>query len=161
MSGEPGEALFQMHIRFGHSGLFDGETHEASGVAVTFCFERSIVAALPGADEGGHAPSTIGLLVSREAFDDGAWLLGFEQIGNFRGSPQEKSLIVQRAPFVAAEKKFAKIAEQRLEFCFLRVLAGSEADGNGGERGAEIWGVVGFPRLSVKIQPNPRAFGRA
>src|SRR5438552_2952399 len=144
MSGEPRQALFQMYIGFRNAGLFCGETHETGGIAVAFCFEGSAVAALPEADKSRHAPTAIGLLMGSEAVDDGALLLRFEQIRNFRGSPQEKGLIVEGAFFVSAEEKFAEIAELRLDFGLPRILAGSGADSNSGERGAEVGRVVRF-----------------
>src|SRR5436853_444430 len=72
MSGEPGEAFFQMHVGIGDAGLFGGKAHEPRGVTIAFCFERSVIAALPRADESGHAPSAVGLLMGGEAIDYGA-----------------------------------------------------------------------------------------
>src|SRR4029077_10053289 len=98
-----------MHIGFGHTGLFGSETHEAGGVAIAFRFEGRAIAALPRADQSRHAPPAIGLLLGGEAVDEGALLLGFEQIRDFGGSPREKDLVVEGALFVSAQEKFAKI----------------------------------------------------
>src|SRR6476660_6368211 len=60
---KPGQAFFQMHVGFRHTGLFRGETNEAGGVAVAFRFERSAITALPVADQRRHAPSAVGPLL--------------------------------------------------------------------------------------------------
>src|SRR5437899_7275116 len=107
MVGGRRQALCRMYVGLRNAGLFCGETHEAGGIAVAFCFEGSAVAALPEADKSRHAPTAIGLLMGSEAVDDRALLLRLEQIPPFRATPQAPRLTLHAPPSVSAPATLA------------------------------------------------------
>ncbi len=114
--------------------------------------------ALPGAGERGETPAAVGLLLGEQFGDDGLLLFGFEETGEFRGSPQENGAIDGGLRGEFAIQVIAQHFEVGLDFGAGTIVFGCGADGDCGQGGSIKVGIVSFPWFVSEAQPQPFAF---